>query len=173
MLQDAGLRHEMLDYGTVRWTAFRKRTLTRIADLIVEATERQRMYCPGSRTGVIAHSLGTLGLGRALQTTPALQLGRLVVFGCILKRGFPWRQFVESRRVQGVLHEIGGHDPWPLVASCLWRAGASGRCGFRECDEIVHERRYEWNGHDNLVKPIHCRSVWVPFLTDGKVPPAA
>ena len=174
VLQDAALRHEPLDYGSLIIGSFFPRSRDAVANQLVSAVTKQQKVVPHGPHGIIAHSFGTLCLGRALKSNPSLRLGRICLFGGILHRNFPWKKIRERGQFDAVLNESCSQDPWPRCASLLlfWTgAGASGRYGFLEQACSVYECPYDWTGHSQLGTVVHCQNTWLPFLLRGKLPP--
>ena len=169
-LQDGGLRHLPADYGNVRASVLWSRR--KAEEVILDAVEAQETALEGGPHTVIAHSFGTLALGRALRCNPDLELGRICLFGSILPRSFPWGRVREQ--YDEVLNEACVWDV-PVWAAGpfmgLIGAGWSGCLGFCEDISTVHNRYYDSTGHSRLGSPLHCRKTWLPFLLDGTLPP--
>ena len=174
-LQDAALRHEPVDYGHLLIGVLLPRMQDTVADQIVAAVSKQQIAVPDGPHGVIAHSFGTLCLGRALKRNPSLRLGRICLFGAILPMNFPWQRIRDRAQYESVLNETCDQDPWPRRAAryLAWTgAGASGCHGFLQTGPSVHECPYDWTGHSQLGTPLHCQQTWLPFLLNGTLPPA-
>jgi hypothetical protein len=170
-LQRAGLFYTPADYGHVLPGIFRPKTQDKVAEAVMDAY-REQLAEPGcERPGVIAHSLGSLGLGWALKTRESLKVGRVIVNGCILPRDFPWSELASPPRyqVERVLNEGGGKDTWPRVARMIVpRAGHAGVCGFDDDGTgLVVNRINRYGRHSDVHNIPHFRQVWVPFLLTG------
>ena len=175
VLQDAALRHHPVDYGYLLFGVLLPRIQDAVANKIVRAIDEQQHAVPSGPHGVIAHSFGTLCLGRALQRNPSLRLGRICLFGAIMPRDFPWQVIKKHAQYESVLNETCGRDPWPRTAAkyLSWAgAGASGCDGFLEEGASVYECPYTWTGHSRLGTKLHCENTWLPFLLDGSRPQA-
>jgi len=167
--QDAGLRHIPVDFGYVILGALRPGKTNHVADEIVQAYQNHRIN--GITTQhVVAHSFGTLSTARALEVHPDMCLKRIIFFGSILPRDFPWSAIVNTGQVQTVLNETCPRDPWPKRAG-FWipRAGTSGCCSFNPNTNVV-ERSYGFTEHSGLATALHCDETWIPFLLSGKTP---
>lgn len=167
-LFDADIRPAHIDFGF--------RLIPSVDDVIAKMLDAEKVQrAKGiARVSVIAHSLGSLAAGRALEEHPSLTLDRLILWGSILPRDFPWPQVERHRQVASVLHEWCPKDPWPGRARLLFApvgAGDSGSRGFRSPAAVVHEMAYEKTGHSNLGTEQHCVRTWIPFLTHGHLPP--
>ena len=172
-LQDSALRHEPVDYGYVLFKAVCRWMQDSVSEKIIAAFREQEAVVPGGPHGVIAHSFGTLCLGRSLQQNPSLRLSGICLFGSVLPRNFPWKRIWERKQFRSVMNETCEGDPWPRWASWLLRwagAGASGCDGFMETGAPVHECPYDWTGHTCLGSRLHCEHTWIPFLLEGVVP---
>ena len=175
-LQDAALRHEPVDYGHLLVGVLLPRMQDRVARQIVAAANEQWLAVPDGPHGVIAHSFGTLCLGRALKCNPSLRLSRICLFGAILPTDFPWHAIRNRAQYESVLNESCDRDPWPRCAAryLAWAgAGAAGCDGFLQRGASVYECPYDWTGHSQLGTALHCKQTWIPFLLDGALPPAA
>jgi pimeloyl-ACP methyl ester carboxylesterase len=105
----------------------------------------------GRPTHVIAHSLGTYLTATALQRFPGIQLGRVILCGCVLPRYYPWQAFRKdvaagrlNARIASIRNEMGLRDWVPRAA--LWarrvggpRFGSAGLEGFTGSDSLIHE----------------------------------
>jgi hypothetical protein len=162
-LQDANFRHIPVDYGSVLGGVFLRSTRQRIGEKILAAYEEQLLHC--SDPGVIGHSLGSLAVGHSLLTWPDLIFRRIVLFGSILPRRYPWTKVSATGQVQYVLNERARNDPWPRVAAVIIPGcGSSGCNGFNNTSGVVIERKYDRTAHSGLEYRLHYRRVWIPFL---------
>jgi hypothetical protein len=171
LLQDAAIRHEMIDYGYLLKGVTSTKTLERVASELAEKYRDARDR--GLSAGTIAHSYGTLCVGRALEWHPALVLSRVVLWGCILPRDFDWTTLLNRGQVEAVLNETCEQDRWPKVAKFAIRGGCgpSGCHGFDPVRPEIIERQYAATEHSRLGTALHSESVWVPFLLTGEPPP--
>ena len=173
VFQDAGLRHEPVDYGYALFNVVFRRLQDTVAKRVVDAVIEQERVVPGGPHGVIAHSFGTLCLGRALRVNPSLRLGRICLFGSILPTNFPWYFMWNQGQFELVMNETCEKDRWPRHARRWLRwagAGASGCVGFNPSLCPVFECPYDWTEHSSLATRLHCERVWIPFLLEGIVP---
>lgn len=172
-LTDAGFLHEPLDFGHIGIVRVPlPGTATAAADVFRDAYYRLSERTP--RVLAIAHSFGTIALGKALQINPALRLNRIILWGCVLPRAFPWREFTAHGRVESVLNEACRRDPLPLLACvgcAMHNGGLSGALGFEVGNGVpVVNRFHSWTNHSRLGTALHCRDSWVPFLHEGSIP---
>lgn len=170
------LEHSLLfntpaDYGYVRTGILRKKTQEAAAKDIMKCYSVQ--LAEGiQRPSVIAHSLGSLSLGWALQSRSTLCVSRVIVNGCILPCDFPWKELAEKGQVESVLNEGGGRDRWPRVARwSVPRAGNAGCYGFTNNGGIVINQIDPNGRHSDVHNERHFREVWVPFILTGQVNP--
>lgn len=175
IFQDNFIRHIPVDYdyrvASVCWPMTTS-TISKVVDKVVAATEEHRLHCEAPPS-VIAHSFGSLSIGRALKVRPSLTLTRAILFGCILPRDYPWSRIMDNGQIQSVLHEIGGEDPWPKTPfrRLIVGSGSAGRDGFLDlADGRVVERKNEWTAHSDLQSAPTYRKVWIPFLVSGSLP---
>jgi hypothetical protein len=170
-LQDNFLRHVPVDYGyqirRVTWP-FTGGLLREVAEKIVAAYQDHERHA--LRVGAIGHSFGSLAIGAALRWNPDLNFPRIILFGSILPRSFPWDDLLAGGQVEKILHETCHIDPWPRIAPIfIAGSGASGCYGFRPTRAWVNERAYGWTEHSRLATSLHCSKVWVPFLHELSV----
>jgi hypothetical protein len=181
-------------YGVVRPGAvleFRLRDLTNeLASKIRTLSGKTETAGFGGRPDVIAHSLGTLLLSRAIKAHPDLKLGRVILTGCIIRPDFDWSPYLakgkqgEGPRVEAVLCHVATKDFWARVAHyVIPGSGPAGRRGFNDRVTLDH-RILEGGKHGTFFEGGRLRQlydrVWQPFLirpegtppvSDDKVPP--
>jgi pimeloyl-ACP methyl ester carboxylesterase len=146
------------------------------------------------RTHLIAHSLGTYLMGRALKSRPDVHVGRVVFVGCVLPRSFPWSALPTMTgdppyRYLQVRNELGRKDVVVRLAWAMsWAIRGLGRAGFSgfvNSDDLVHtitsaeetcimcppKRALVHNvtgkhfGHsDAFVGSGYAETFWLPFL---------
>jgi pimeloyl-ACP methyl ester carboxylesterase len=164
-LQDAVLYYEMADYGDVKIGALSRGTVVRIAE---EIRKHYGFLIAKNAplVSAVGHSLGTLGITKALLSTPDMRFDRIILAGSILPVSFQWQQLVATQQVGGVLNETTDSDPWPKRAKyVIPNSGRSGCDGFGDgCGGIVRRRHYADTDHSLLLTRLHFRTVWVPYL---------
>ena len=148
----------------------------------------------GTPPHIVAHSLGTYLVGRALQLHPAVHFGRVVFYGCVLRRDW-WQRFRGDptnrqtvSRLDGIWNEIGIEDSVPRLAEALGprlglEFGGAGWDGFTgpsvhdrpdynsKCPEcrngeraLVHNVKSPFNHENAFYGSGHLRNAWLPFL---------
>jgi len=122
-------------YGVVRPGVLARRRHESLRDRLVARIERASAEALQITTNphpdVIAHSFGTLLLGKALHDYPDLRVGRVITLGCILRPDFDWATLVERGQVEAVLNHFGTKDQWARRAHVtIPDAGPAGRRGF-------------------------------------------
>jgi len=123
----------------------------------------------GGRPDIIAHSLGTWLLGHALEQNPQLNVGRIILLGCILRPDFDWKTLIARGQVEAVLNHYGTKDFWARIAHYfIPDSGPSGRRGFDD-DETVINVAAEGVGHSDFFQVdtmrVQFKTVWRLFLT--------
>jgi hypothetical protein len=118
------------------------------------------------RPSVVAHSLGSWILGRALLKYEDIRFDKIIMAGSILPRDFDWATVFARDQASAVRNECGQKDPWPSWASRLVaRTGTAGLRGFDWFGPNVENIFSEWFGHsDALLRP-HIENFWLPFLS--------
>lgn len=149
-----------------RWRQAQLRnTLTARIQALAGSQELSRF---GPRPDVIAHSLGTLLLGQALEAAPTLKVGRVILAGSILRPDFDWEQVFQRGQVEQVLNHWGRRDIWTRFAQfAIPGSGPSGAGGFagggrvlnRGEDGFTHSAYFKT---ENL--PATYSELWQPFL---------
>jgi pimeloyl-ACP methyl ester carboxylesterase len=121
---------------------------------------------------VIAHSFGTLIIGRALRADPSVKFGRVLLCGSILPPNFEWSQYFREDRALTVLNHFGGKDFWAKIAvRAIPNSGPSGRIGFVEsstCPDRLFNVRYPAYHHSDFFEPrffeTHFKILWRPYF---------
>jgi alpha-beta hydrolase superfamily lysophospholipase len=158
---DRGIRYMPLDYGFAVIGVLCRRRRQKIIRDILRAYREQRQH--SRRLAVVAHSFGSLTLMQAILERKGLRFARVVLFGCIVHRRYPWSQV--TSRIDRVLHERSRSDLLPLIAPIfIPNSGASGCIGFKNTPSFVEERVYKGTRHSKLQFRRHYRDVWIPFI---------
>lgn len=120
-------------YGKVRPGAvipwLQRRHRDRLADQIRRFAFEVEEAGLRTRPDVIAHSFGTWLLGHALARHRDLEVGRVILTGCILKPGFNWGALENRGQVEAVLNHYGDRDGWARISR--WAIPDSGPSGYR------------------------------------------
>lgn len=162
-------------YGVVRPGAFLKFRQESLKRQVTKQARRLSGEAQGEGFGgkpdVIAHSLSTLLLGRALLADSKLKVGRVILLGSILRPDFPWNQLIKDERVEAVLNNYGTKDFWALVAHYfIPNSGPSGRRGFNEECGVINVPAQGY-GHSDFFKPENLKkgfgSLWSKFLSEA------
>lgn len=171
-------------YGKVRLGAFipflQRRHLRYLIHHIGEFAEDAVNGGFGGQPDVIAHSFGTWLLGHALRENPALNVGRVILLGSILRTDFDWSELKARGQVEAVLNHYGTRDFWAWVARyAIPDSGPSGHQGFKDPGVInvpavgfTHSQFFETKEKGKLMKelfrtePVNGRKgLWHEFLT--------
>jgi hypothetical protein len=174
-------------YGIVRPGALlRARHRQLVRRLATEIRKRSRQAAEivaDPKPDVIAHSFGTLLLGKALQAQPDLRVGRVITLGCVLRPDFDWQTLVARGQVEAVLNQIGTRDVWARIAHyAVPDAGPAGRRGFDPppgsapppaaepvfnvlAEGFRHSTFFDVRGDDPTILARQFRDVWREFLT--------
>jgi hypothetical protein len=173
-LTEAGYLHELLDFGNITARSVPlPQTATTAADIIRDGYYHLRDRAEA--THAIAHSFGTIALAKSLKMNPELRLQHVILWGCVLRRDFPWSRL--SKQVRCVLNEACERDPLPKLASIacvLNEGGRAGNKGFidpedhQQDDPVVFNRFHDWTIHSRLGTKLHCEENWIPFLKTGQ-----
>lgn len=137
---------------------------------------------------VIAHSLGSYLVARALRDDAPSSVDRIVLAGCVVCRNFPWKTI--SKKFTAIRNEVAGRDLVPVAAGLLrWRLGDFGRAGRKgftgdadfahmvqspeDCCGIcpsqpaaapVHNFVSAKKGHSGVLKSTYAKYYWLPFF---------
>jgi hypothetical protein len=148
----------------------------------------------GQRTHIIAHSLGTYLIGRALSERHDFQAGRIVLVGCVLPVGFPWERFRAVGLNDALLKYVAVRNELATKDYVVWIAwivspiirglGRAGLAGFDQASGLVHNlidprgsctKCQEKEGmihnvtsdlghSDTFVNSGYAETFWLPFL---------
>lgn len=168
-VQDAGFHYSRTTYGKILLTSPFPFALTRAMERVqVRYDELLKRNLPVS---AIAHSFGTLALGHLLWRRPSTIFHRIVLYGSVLSRRYPWCGRLERGQVKDVLHEVAGRDPWPWLAPIGFilhrHSGWAGVRAFRNPPPAVLQTYSDGSGHSDLQTPAHFSRVWIPFIAEG------
>jgi pimeloyl-ACP methyl ester carboxylesterase len=122
----------------------------------------------------IGHSNGTYVLASALRKYRTLKVGRVVFAGSVVRRDFPWSQFVG--RVDRVRNYVGSAD-WvvgffpklfelPGLSVLNPDLGSAGFTGFMDGRVKDYETQFIQGGHGAALNPQNVQSI-VDFILDG------
>jgi hypothetical protein len=136
------------------------------------------------RMHLIAHSLGSLIVCRALQTETTLNALRVVLAGCVVSPGYDWKSV--KRKVEAVRNDVATADFVSSTASLLrWRVngiGRAGQSGFMASDVVhavptpdgvcpkapngalVHNYISPGKGHSGVLSVTYAKYYWLPFF---------
>jgi hypothetical protein len=162
-------------YGVVRPGAVLKFRIRELRDgLIVRIralSDETKAAGFGGKPDVIAHSLGTLLLGQALQTDSKLEVGRMILTGCILPPDFDWQSLIDRGQVEAVLCHAATGDGWARIAPYLIPgSGPAGVRGFN--DRKLAHWVIQGGAHSYVFEkdqlPKCFEEVWQPFLTQAR-----
>jgi hypothetical protein len=153
------------------------RTVNEFLDKAAPTVLRGRMH-------LIAHSLGSLIVCRALRNEATLNALRIVLAGCIVNPGYEWASV--RRKVGAVRNEVATADVVSAIASLLrWRIrgiGRAGQIGFTPSDAVhtvstpdgicpkapngalVHNYVSPGKGHSGVLSITSAKYFWLPFF---------
>jgi hypothetical protein len=157
-------------YGLVRFLTppFNDRLVDRFYNWfhqILNSTRSVDLKSYDKRPCVVAHSLGSWIVGRAMLKHSDLRFDKLVFAGSILPRDFDWGTLFARDQVSFVRNECGQQDPWPAWAGRLVRyAGSGGSDGFDWFGTAVENDVCEWFGHSDALMRGHIETHWLPVL---------
>jgi hypothetical protein len=136
------------------------------------------------RMHLIAHSLGSLIVCRALRSELYLRPLRLVLAGCVVDPGYDWSSL--KQKVGAVRNEVATADFVSAIASLLrWRIdgiGRAGQIGFTPSDVVhtvptvdgvcpqspngalVHNYVSAGKGHSGVLSVTTAKYLWLPFF---------
>lgn len=160
----------VLDYAQVG--AFRllwSGTLDTQVNRLVREYDRILADTGCTRPSVIAHSFGTLQIGRLLQKYDHVIFDKVILAAGILPTDYPWAKMLERQRVTWVLNDYGGSDFWPKLARRFIRhAGDSGATRFSDVHRGLHQVEHPYHGHSDYFSQGNFRHHWIPTLVLDK-----
>jgi hypothetical protein len=135
--------------------------------------EYDRARQRGLDVSAIGHSYGSLAIGHLLWRKPNVTLKRVILFGSILSRDFPWHSYLSTHRVEAVRNEVAGEDRWPWVAPTIYgfikQVGRAGVLGFASSDPRITQRFHPGCEHSDLQTEEWMANVWMRFI-EGEEP---
>jgi pimeloyl-ACP methyl ester carboxylesterase len=145
------------------------------------------------QTHIIAHSLGTYLIGRALSRRHDFQAARIILVGCVLPTHFPWNLLRAvglgtELKYSAIRNELARKDyvvwaAW-VVSPIVRGLGRAGFVGFGQgsglvhdlsspigkcskCDEkegLIHNVPSDLGHSDTFVSSGYAETFWLPFL---------
>jgi hypothetical protein len=133
------------------WPWIRREKVEWLMDEYVGAVSRY----PHANFSYVGHSNGTYLLARALQDYPAVHFRNVLFAGSVVRRDYPWRQFIADGRVSRVVNMVATADwvvaifPSGLEPLRRFDLGGAGFGGFRRAaaEPGLHEIHYVAGGH--------------------------
>jgi hypothetical protein len=160
-------------YGNIKISPFvpwrRRHYVQRLVSSLRRYGDETLEYGYGERPDVIAHSLGTWLLYKAMDADPELKVGRVILTGSIIPPDFRWGGLIASGRVEAVLCHCARKDFVVRLAQFgISESGPSGYRGFDETGVVAHKLEATF-GHSDFFSPGHLatvmETVWGPFLS--------
>ncbi|HSZ84603.1 MAG TPA: hypothetical protein VK787_01160 [Puia sp.] len=126
---------------------------------------------PLRRPSVIAHSLGSFILCKAMMKYPDIRFDKIILCGSIVHEDFNWDLLFKRNQVHFVRNEFSSSDKivrWGWLLS-LNRKCRSGRKGFLRSASFFNQEEFEYFDHSSFFEGGHINKYWIPFLL--KEPP--
>lgn len=166
----AGLVPYVLDYGQFgALHSARRRSLDAQVEWLVREYDRITADTGCARPSVIAHSFGTLQLGRLLQKYDHVIFDKVILAAGILPISYPWAKMLAKHRVAWVVNDYGGNDLWPKLARYVIRfAGECGAARFSDTHRGLHQVEHPHHGHSDYFSQGNFRHHWIPTLLLNK-----
>jgi hypothetical protein len=165
-LTEAGFIHVPLDYGFFSAVSLlrkgkRRRQIDWFRDEYADHVKQD-----GPTPCVIAHSMGSYLIARAMQIYRDVSFDKVILCGSIIQRDYPWSDRIRRNQCQLVLHDYGRLDIWARIAEwAIEDAGASGTGGFTDlADGKVIQRAHPEFRHSDYFHDLNYRKNWIPFL---------
>lgn len=162
----AGLVPYVLDYGQFgAMHLAARRSLDAQVEWLVREYDRIKADTGCARPSVIAHSFGTLQLGRLLQKHDHVIFDKVILAAGILPISYPWAKMLAKHRVAWVVNDYGGNDLWPRLARYVIRfAGECGAARFSDTHRGLHQVEHPHHGHSDYFSLGNFRHHWIPTL---------
>lgn len=160
-------------YGNIKVSPFipRRRAyfVRRLAENLKRFSADANESGYGGRPDVIAHSLGTWLLYKALESDKDIKIGRLILTGSIIPPNFDWKPLIETKRVEAVLCHHAGKDVVVRMAQYgISNSGPSGHRGFNDKETVIHKYQPLFRHSDFFLPEIlgdEMEGIWGQFLT--------
>jgi hypothetical protein len=173
-LAKAGFIPKALDYGWFSVFLFLfKRQRDKKVEWFVDEYRAIRSEYPGCVPSVVAHSLGTYIVARAIsESAGAVTFDKVLFCGSIVPIRFPWSRVIAAKLVNEVFNDCGQLDFWAArVGLALPDAEASGKLGFNDlADGKVQQHIHPAWDHSRFFFPLNYDERWIKFLKGMPVP---
>jgi pimeloyl-ACP methyl ester carboxylesterase len=167
----AGLAPLPISYGVLNlarflWPTSRKKVYQWFLD---EMTSLKDRLIAGDRVSIVAHSFGTLIVGRAL-SDPDLpsfpfKVERVIFCGAILPSDGSTISAIADK-CSSLLNDFSRRDVWARAARwVVSEAGNSGFYGFGSIHAKLQQKRHEQLGHSAYFTRQNFRERWAPFIS--------
>lgn len=114
---------------------------------------------------IIAHSFGTLVVGKLLNNYHWVKLDKLILSGSILPRDFDWEQLLNNGRIQCVINLVAPNDHTVELAATMRRSlGPSGSKGFTQVNPLLFQPVSPDFGHSDWFAGEAFGRILVPLL---------
>ena len=166
LLSEQGWIYYPLDYGWFSVLFFipsvpRKRKIEWFRERYREIRNRYPDVIPS----IIAHSLGSWIVCKAIFKYENLRFDKVILAGSIVPDNFDWKTVYERNQVTAVRNDCGKKDIWARFSKFFaWGTGRSGFRGFSQKGDYVIEHLYSEYGHSSAFGYDHYLGEWVPFL---------
>jgi L,D-transpeptidase-like protein len=133
----------------------------------IEEYQKITARSPGLVPSVVAHSLGTYIVARAItESAGQVKFDKIIFCGSIVPETFPWSRIIKAGLASEVLNDCAYLDLWAgTVGLALPDAGPSGRKGFHDlANGKVHQRVHSAWRHSQFFFSLNYQGRWIPFL---------
>lgn len=172
-LAEAGFIPEPLDYGFFgSMKLLNPLSRRRQVDWFRDEYTRVRQRFPTATISIVAHSMGTYLVARAMEIYKEIEFNRVIFCGAIVRRDYPWSGILSRSQFIRVLNDYGSMDIWARIVQWVVEdAGQSGLRGFQdEATGRVVQRLHSEFRHSDYFYTLNYRNNWIPFLL-GTDPP--
>lgn len=130
-------------------------------------TNQLKISEPFHRPSILAHSLGTWILGKALLKYPEIKFDKIFLFGSIIPSDFDWFKLILNNQVNSVIYEKADKDR--IVPLGLIFTGSLNPCGtkgFIQKSSFIKEESVSQFGHSDFNYKAHFKDYIVKRLSE-------
>ena len=176
ILSEEGLHHREFKYGfTIRFDPLK---INKIVDkfrawyfrICNDGRYELDIREPFHRPSIVAHSLGTWILAKAMQKYPEIKFDKIFLHGAIIPKTYDWYKLILNDQIGKVVLERANKDyviPWSFFITGSMRPCSSH--GFLQESSYIKIEPFPNFGHSDFQYPDHFKSIVAKHLYEVPV----
>lgn len=135
--------------------------------VVDDATYGLKITEPFHRPSIIAHSLGTWIVAKALMKYPEIKFDKIFLFGSIIPEKFDWFKLILGDQVNSVIYEKAKRDTIaPLGLIFTGSTRPCGTRGFIQKSSFLKEETFSLFGHSDFNYKAHFKEYIIKRLNE-------